>query len=462
MESNNKLLRIFGAMILVMIMVTACGPAATTVAPGQPTNTTAPGQPTNTTAPAEVITLDVLHFYGEGVADQPRMVEWGKQFEALYPQYKIKWTWGGSESDTLFQARYNAGDPPDIYTFNDASTAAMARLGVIQPVDKYLATQNYEGDSVWKDTFYSVIENGHIKDGALGDHYYAIPDNMHFAGIFYNKGLFAANGYQIPTTWPELLTLCDKIQKDLAIPCFSQDMSAGYLLRVLDDVIWRLMGNQIYYDTATGKEGTTFNTPEFLRAAQMFQELTTKYFVKGWEGNQWPAGQVDFANGGEAMIFMPSWLPSELMNTKAADFTMGMFPVPTIPDGYTGNPDIEVKFNGWCLPVGSKHPDDVMVLIKFLTSKAYQQDRTDKASMPSVLKAVTLPPDLANMTTYLTSQQVIRFGGGLDADAGDWERGVMHALVVDLAKGAITPEVFIQQLDTQTKAFYANKATATP
>ena len=230
METNNKLLRIFGAMILLFILVTACGPAATTAVPATAVPATAvPGQPTEPGAPAEVITLDVMHFYGEGVADQPMMVVWGKQFEALYPQYKIKWTWGGSESDTLFQARVNSGDVPDIYVANDATTAILAREGIIQPVDQYLDTQNFEGDAIWKDTFYTgLLENGHILDGALGDHYYGIPDNMHFGGIFYNKGMFAENSYQIPKTWPEMLALCDQIKTDLNIACFGADNFPDY------------------------------------------------------------------------------------------------------------------------------------------------------------------------------------------------------------------------------------------
>ena len=37
-----------------------------------------------------VIQLDIFHFYSEGVAIQPHLVEQGKRFERENPQYAIK------------------------------------------------------------------------------------------------------------------------------------------------------------------------------------------------------------------------------------------------------------------------------------------------------------------------------------------------------------------------------------
>jgi raffinose/stachyose/melibiose transport system substrate-binding protein len=470
MKTDIKVLRSFCSIVCLVILAAACGPAATTAAPAPATvapANPAPANPAPATAapataapaaPTEVTTIDVMHYYGEGVADQPMMVVWGQQFEALYPQYKIKWTWGGSDVETLFQARMNANDSPDLFATNDAHVATYARNGIIQPLDQYLDTQNFEKDSVWKDTFYpGLLENGHITDGKMGDHFYGIPDNMHFGGVFYNKGLFEKNNYQIPKTWPDLLALCDKIQKDQKTPCFAADNFPDYNATSHFFIMWMVMGAQKVYDTGMGKAGTSFNDPDFLKAAKLYQQLTTKYFAPGWDGNQWPAGQVDFANEGEAMIFMPTWLPSELMTVKAADFTMGMFPMPTLPDGYTGKPDLEVKFNGWMIPVGAKHNDAAMAFVKFLTSKAYQLARSTRASLISPLKAVPLPPDLADMATALNSSNVVRFSGGLDADAYDWQTGVLFPLNDQLAMGKMTPEKFIEELDKQTKAYYAAK-----
>jgi ABC-type glycerol-3-phosphate transport system substrate-binding protein len=450
MISKNKLLCIFGNLIIISILITACGTSTPTTA----AQTTAPA--VATTAPAEVVTLNVMHYYADGVADQAQMVEWGQKFEAIYPQIKINWIWGGANVDQLFQAAINSGDVPDVAANNDAAIALFAREGVIQPLDQYLATQNFEGNAVWKDTFVgSLIENGHITDGKLGDHYYGIPDNMNFQGIFYNKAMFAEHGYQIPKTWPELLALCDQIKADLNIPCFAQDNADWTNMIPSFSIMSRVMGAQKVYDTGMGKEGTSFNTPEFLKSAQMIQELTTKYFEPTWSGNQWPAGEMAWAsNESAAFIFMRSWLPSEVLSTQASGFVPGVFDVPTIPDGYTGKPDLEVKFNGWFIPVGAKNTEQAITFMKFFTSIDYQKARSDQYALASVLTAVGLPPDLADFNAVFAADNSVRFIGGLDADAANWESSIYGPLNTQLMLGQLTPEEFIKQMDEQTVTFY--------
>jgi raffinose/stachyose/melibiose transport system substrate-binding protein len=433
-------------LFMIVVLIMGCTPAPAPVAVVE--------QPGET---VDVIELDIFHFYGEGVADQPQMLEWTKVFEEAHPQYKIKWTWGGSEALALFQARVNANDPPDVFMSNDAQVAVLAREGVIMPVDQYLDGQNYEGDAKWADTFVTgLLDNSFIADGAKGAAHYGIPDNLHFGGIFYNKGLFDGNGYAIPRTWSEMLALCDQIKTDVGIPCFGADNFNGYNARPHFYLMAYNVGPDVLYDTATGKDGTSFDTPGFLKAAQMFQELTTEYYQPGWPGNQWPAGQVDWANEGQAMIFMPSWLPSELMTTKADGFEMDVFGVPYVDDGVVQNPLIEVKYNGWVVPEGSKNPEDAIFFLKFLTSRVYQQDRTERAAMPSVLAALDLPGDLQSFKPVFDEGQVYMFAFGLDANASQWLSQVFYPLNDLFSYGDMTPEAFIQQLEAETRAFYNN------
>ena len=443
MDRKWRRFSLLGGGALSALVIAACGAPAPAAAPAAPA------------AAVEVSTIDVMHAYGEGVADQPMMVEWGKQFESLNPQYKLKWTWGGSEMGTLFTARMGANDPPDLVITDDGSLANQARDGVIQPITKYLDGKNYEGDATWRDTFYAgVLSNGRIKDGKAGDGDYGIPDNMHFGAIWYDKGLFEKHSYVIPKTWSELMNLCGQIMTDESRACFGADNYGSYNSRAHLLLMWRMVGGQKVFDTGMGKPGTKFDTPEFLKAAQLYQELTTKHFVSGWEGNQWPAGQVAWSNHDAAMIFMPSWLPSELMTAKAEDFVIGAFPMPSVAGGVEGKPDLEVKFNGWVVPTGAKNPDGAMAWAKFATSKAYQIARTNRADMPSPLKTVPLPETMANMQAPIDAASAIRFGGGWDAEAPEWQAKVLEPLNTDLAMGKITPEDFLKKLDVATAEFY--------
>ena len=450
MNRTMKVLMTLTALALVLGMAVGC-PSKETPAPTKP----AEEKPTEE-KPAEVIEVDVFHFYSEGAGLQPQLMEQTARFEAENPGWKIKWTWGGSEAMQKLRARINAGDPPDIATNNDANISVMAREGVAMPLDEYLQGLNYEGDAKWGDTFYEgVLHHGFIEDAAKGAHFYGIPQGTHFSGIFYNKGLFEERGYTIPETWSEMLALCNRIQDEEGIPCFAADNFVNYNARPLLYIMRRLVGNQLVYDTAMNKPGTSWkDTPELLEAARMGQELTTQYYVPGWAGNQWPTGQVDWANEGEAMIFMPSWLPSELMEVMSEEFTMDIFGVPIIEGGYSDQTEYEIKFNGWFLPEGAKNPDAAIYFIKYLTSSLVQSEQAVEGTIASPVKGVPMPDVLTSFQPILDKGTPIRFAGGLDADAAEWQNKVFFPLTDQLMAGDITPEEFIEELQKAHDDFY--------
>ena len=449
MNRTLKVLMTLTALALVLGLAVGC-PSKETPAPTKP----AEGKPTEE-KPAEVLELDIFHFYGEGAGVQPELVIQGQKFEEENPQYKIKWTWGGSEANNLLRARINADDPPDVAINNDANITIHARSGLALPLDEYLEGQNYEGTAKWKDTFWpGVLANAFIEDAQRGAHYYGIPWETHISGIYYNVGLFEENDYAIPGTWDEMIALCDTIQEDQGIACFCADNSTHYNARELYYAIGRNCGFQKLYDTAMNKPGTTWQDPCFIEAAGMAQTLRTEYTCEGWEGNKWPTGQVDFANWGAAMIFMPTWLPSEVREAMAEDFVLNIFPVPAI-EGAEGDADIaEMKYNGWFIPEDAKNPDEAMHFIKFLTSEYAQKMNMDEGGLPPAIQGIGFPPGVEGAATMLEGFGSVRFGVGLDADALEWQQKVMFPLVSELQAGRITPEEFADQVQVEHDKYY--------
>ena len=470
MNRYAKWLSLLVVVVLLAGLVAACGgaeePPAEEPAASEATEAPAEEEPAEEEAakeeepsePAEgeVKELDVFHFYSEGAGLQPQLMEQTARFEEEHPGWKVNWTWGGSEAMQKLRARINAGDPPDIAMQNDANISVMAREGVAVPLDDWLEGSNYEGDATWADTFYEgVLDHGYVEDAAKGAHYYGIPQGVHFSGIFYNKGMFEEAGYELPTTFEEMFALCEKIQDEQGVPCFSADNFPNYQARPLLYIMRRLVGNDLVYDTAMNKAGTSWaDTPEFLEAAKIGQEMTTEYYVPGWQGNQWPTGQVDWANWGEAMIFMPSWLPSELLDTKADDFEMDIFPVPAIEGGYEDQHEYEIKFNGWFVPDGAKNPDAAIYFIKYLTGQQVQTEQAVEGTIASGVQGVPIPDVLKSFQPELDAGTPIRFAGGLDGDAKEWQAKVFFPLVDLLLFGEITPEEFIEQLQAAHDEFY--------
>ena len=49
---------------------------------------------------------------------------------------------------------------------------------------------------------------------------YGVPYVANAAGILYNREMFKEHGWEIPTTWEELMTLCDTIQSEGILPFY--------------------------------------------------------------------------------------------------------------------------------------------------------------------------------------------------------------------------------------------------
>jgi hypothetical protein len=92
--------------------------------------------------------------------------------------------------------------------------------------------------------------------------------------------------------------------------------------------------------------------------------------------------------------------------------------------------------------------------MKFFTSIDYQKARSDQYALASVLTAVGLPPDLADFNAVFAADNSVRFIGGLDADAANWESSIYGPLNTQLMLGQLTPEEFVKQMDEQTVTFY--------
>ena len=124
-----------------------------------------------------------------------------KDYEGKYHVTPI--TTNLEEYYTKLNALVAAGETPDVFIASPgANLNDYALTGVAAKLDDYLA----DG---WKDTFTSdaVFAGGTYSDGI-----YAVPLNIAAACVFYNTEMFEKAGAEVPKTFDELLTSCQKLQ----------------------------------------------------------------------------------------------------------------------------------------------------------------------------------------------------------------------------------------------------------
>lgn len=467
MKHKNSI-SVIGILIVIAMLVSACGQQATPTA--GPANETQPTQvsqtesttkeePTIEAVPAGQSTeIWIVSSYPEGSGSQPYLVDITKEFEAAHPNIKVKWEWAGYDLyDQKIRGYIESGNSPDSVVGAISVLIQYAKEGITIPLDQYFDQQNYEGDAVWKDSFpSSLMDQNYIEDAKNGPGYYAVPTQMHVAGIFYNVKIFNDLGLKPPATIQEMMDTCQKIT-DSGLYCFGVDGGfTPYITIPFAYIAGRVGGEQAYYDTALHKEGTSWtDNPDWLKAAELTQQLYN-FHQPGFLGYAWPAAQAEFAQGRMAMMYIPTWLPAELVGVAPDDFQMVMFRWPAYEGGKGDQTATQLNFNGYSLAVGGKHPQETIEFLKFLSSRHVTEGEAERYLTPSPTIGAKLPASLAEVEAIMKSSKMVPEGMGVDNDASEWRTAVLEPLLSELALG-MEPAEFIKEMQSQSDDYYAKK-----
>ena len=249
-----------------------------------------------------------------------------KDYEGKYHVTPI--TTNLEEYYTKLNALVAAGETPDVFIASPgANLNDYALTGVAAKLDDYLA----DG---WKDTFTSdaVFAGGTYSDGI-----YAIPLNIAAACVFYNTEMFEKAGAEVPKTFDELLTSCQKLQDAGYTPitisagtawCLS--MVAGYLCD---------RNGLVLSDIADHK--TDWKDEKVINAGKQIQELS-KYFQKTAAGDDNDIATAAFYNEEAAILIQGSWAIGQINGSCAEGFAdkVGVFAFPAVTGG---NPDANLS-----------------------------------------------------------------------------------------------------------------------
>jgi len=112
------------------------------------------------------------------------------------------------DSTGLATQQIAAGGGPDILTVEPSSVQLFAEAGYLQELNTYAEEFGW----------YDLFEEWALKFTSRGDSLYALPSEVEGLGVFYNKDMFAENGWEVPTTYKEYIDLCEAIKAVDIIP----------------------------------------------------------------------------------------------------------------------------------------------------------------------------------------------------------------------------------------------------
>lgn len=223
--------------------------------------------------------------------------------------------------------------------------------------------------------FISGSLDGFKKDGKL----YGLPRNTDVAGFYYNEKMFQDNGWEIPTTYDELLTLAKTIS-DAGITPLAMDGGDGWPMAVyLSDILYKVAGSE--YASIVGNAISTgdFSAPELAEATDLLRAtVEAGLFQNGYDSQDYGTAQNLFTNGQAAMFYMGSWEASMALNEDIQEDireNIRVFTMPTVEGGKGSATDIAAwNGGGYAVSESSEVKEEAIKFLNYM----YQPDKLSK------------------------------------------------------------------------------------
>ncbi|MFJ6503837.1 ABC transporter substrate-binding protein [Streptomyces sp. NPDC091879] len=336
---------------------------------------------------------------GSGSAADPKTVTVGsnasdavpkKAFADIYAAFKKQ---SGVTVDVntkdhnTFQEQINSylqGTPDDVFNwFAGYRMQFFASKKLASPID-----------DVWDkigDNFPDAMKS--LSKGEDGK-YYFVPLYTYPWAIFYRKSVFQQHGYEVPTTWDQLVALCKKMKKDGLVPIAFGDKDAWPALGTFDQINFRTNGYDFHVDLMAGKASWT--DAKVHAAFDHWAEILP-YHQEGAVGRTWQDAAQSLVAKKSGMYLLGTFVGQQFTN-EADREDLDFFAFPEIDSAY-GQDTVEAPTDGFLLSKAPKNRSGAIKLLEFLGSPAAEQIYLK--SDPNVVAASTK----ADTSSYSTLQK---------------------------------------------------------
>jgi multiple sugar transport system substrate-binding protein/raffinose/stachyose/melibiose transport system substrate-binding protein len=352
---------VFSLLLVIMLLFTACAPAAATEAPAAPVEeqpTAVPDEPeaeapveepAEPEAPAEEpavvepTTVNVVHYFS-GDLGKKFMTELIDKSNQTFPEFNVvDNTTGHEDFKTQILVMLAGENPPDIFSYwAGARTQFVVDADRLAPLDDWWAANNMD----------DVIPANLKPMATYNDKIYAVPMNAHIVAFFYNpKAMEQAGITKLPETWEEFLAACEQLKGAGIAPIALGSMNQWPAQYWFDYLLTRTAGPEYRAKLMAGE--AAYTDEQVATAMGYWKTLVDKgYFVENANGYDWTDAADQVAKGEAAMTLMGTWITGYWDGTglvAGTDYDFFAFPVidPAVPVVVHGSID------AWAVPADS-------------------------------------------------------------------------------------------------------------
>ncbi|GAQ65640.1 MULTISPECIES: ABC transporter substrate-binding protein [Streptomyces] len=287
-----------------------------------------------------------------------------KAFAEIYTAFKKK---SGITVDVntkdhnTFQEQINSylqGTPDDVFHwFAGYRMQFFAAKGLASPID-----------DVWdkiSGNFPEAMQK--LSKGADGKFYF-VPLYTYPWALFYRKSVFQEKGYEVPTTWDQLIALCKQMQKDKLVPIAFGDKDAWPAMGTFDQLNFRTNGYDFHVELMAGKAAWT--DAKVRKTFDLWTELL-QYHQEGAVGRTWQDAAQTLVSKKAGMYLLGSFVGQQFTNKADLD-DLDFFAFPEIDPAY-GQDTVEAPTDGFMMSKAPKNKAGAVKLMEFLGTPEAEQ-----------------------------------------------------------------------------------------
>jgi N-acetylglucosamine transport system substrate-binding protein len=345
-------------------------------------------------------------------------------YRKAYPDAEVKLT-SGQQLLQQLQPRFVQGNPPDLIENVGLDTAALINQKQLVEFSALLSAPAFDTEGK---TVAETMLPGAAEAGKFDGEKYAQPLGYGLGGVWYSKKLMDAHGWQYPTTWDEMMTLCAEIKNAGIAPWTYQGKFPGYMTGPLIWTAGKSAGLELS-QACDNLEPNAWRHEALVQAAERIREIAAKGFLlEGSTGLSHTQSQTYWAQGKAVFIPCGSWLENEVGDAAPKDFGMTVAPAPRLSasdkmpfETVNGGPGGEM-----IVPAKAKNSAGGIELLRIMLSKQVARNSTTLNKSMSVIAGAA---DGLELSSALTSMHAVIKAAG-DNVYPDWKYNVWYKKMV--------------------------------
>ena len=330
------------------------------------------------------IKIEMVQYKPEAVKAFEKMEE---KFNASHDDIELTIE-SPNEAMTILKTRFIKEDQPDII-----GIGGDVNYSNFLDADMLTDISDFEGLADIKQAYLDIDKNLEFisRNGV-----YAVPYAANAAGILYNKDMFEENGWEIPTTWEEFLTLLDTIQASGQQPLYFGFKDTWTCLAPWNAMACDLAPADVCQQVNRGE--TTFSE-EYRELAEKILQLLP-YAQDDPYAYSYNDACTAFARGESAMYCIGSYAVPQIKSVNPEmNIDSFVFPANDSADGQILNSGIDLQF---CIMEDCKEKEAAYEVLRFiLEDENIQIYLDDQNAVPCKEGEFQLPSMLDGMKEYI-------------------------------------------------------------